>query len=201
MPALVRSASRQVASPNPNGLSIPNTLATQFLPVTCPRLARTSCPRTLSLQNVPLGSCHCETCRIHGVAICLQAALVFGLLRYARNDKSLDGHEAQSLLSLQNVSFGSCHCETCRIHGVAISSQAALVLGLLRYARNDKSLDGHEAQSLLSLQNVTLGSCHCETCRIHGVAISSQAALVFGLLRYARNDKSLDGHEAQSLSP
>ena len=26
--------------------SIPNTLATQFLPVTCPRLARTSCPRT-----------------------------------------------------------------------------------------------------------------------------------------------------------
>ena len=69
VPALVRSASRQVASPNPNGLSIPNTLATQFLPVTCPRLARTSCPRTLSLQNVSLGSCHCETCRIHGVAI------------------------------------------------------------------------------------------------------------------------------------
>ena len=55
--------------------------------------------------------CHCEPCRIHGAAICLpvlhlpqalchlrrnvvtdaiplQAALVFGLLRYARNDKS-----------------------------------------------------------------------------------------------------------------
>ena len=32
-------------------------------------------------------------------------------------------------------------------------------------------------------------------------AISLQATLVFGLLRYARNDKSLDGREAQSLSP
>jgi hypothetical protein len=28
-----------------------------------------------------------------------------------------------------------------------------------------------------------------------------QAALVFGLLRYARNDKNQDGREAQSLSP
>ena len=32
-------------------------------------------------------------------------------------------------------------------------------------------------------------------------AISSQATLVFGLLRYARNDKNQDGHEAQGLSP
>jgi hypothetical protein len=28
----------------------------------------------------------------------LQAALVFGLLRYARNDKSQDGRESQGLL-------------------------------------------------------------------------------------------------------
>jgi hypothetical protein len=28
-----------------------------------------------------------------------------------------------------------------------------------------------------------------------------QATLVFGLLRYARNDKSQDGREAKSLSP
>ena len=32
-------------------------------------------------------------------------------------------------------------------------------------------------------------------------AISLQATLVFGLLRYARNDKKQDGHEAQDLSP
>ena len=32
-------------------------------------------------------------------------------------------------------------------------------------------------------------------------AISSQATLVFGLLRYARNDKNQDDHEAQGLSP
>ena len=31
-------------------------------------------------------------------AISLQAALVFGLLRYARNDKSQDGRESQGLL-------------------------------------------------------------------------------------------------------
>jgi len=32
-------------------------------------------------------------------------------------------------------------------------------------------------------------------------AIPSQATFVFGLLRYARKDKSQDGHEAQGLSP
>ena len=32
-------------------------------------------------------------------------------------------------------------------------------------------------------------------------AISLQATLVFGLLRYARNDKKQDGREAQDLSP
>ena len=32
-------------------------------------------------------------------------------------------------------------------------------------------------------------------------AISLPATLVFGLLRYARNDKSQEGHEAQRLSP
>ena len=45
------------------------------------------------------------------------------------------------------------------------------------------------------------GSCHCEPCRKQGVAIFLQAALVFGLLRYARNDKNQDGREAQGLSP
>ena len=30
-------------------------------------------------------------------AICLQATFVFGLLRYARNDKSQDGRKAQGL--------------------------------------------------------------------------------------------------------
>ena len=34
-----------------------------------------------------------------------------------------------------------------------------------------------------------------------GEAISSQATLVFGLLRYARNDKNQDGREVQGLSP
>ena len=67
------------------------------------------------------GSCHCKTCRSVLVlrielvsrflslrrnvvtdAICLQAALVFGLLRYARNDKSQDRHTtfAMTILNL-----------------------------------------------------------------------------------------------------
>ena len=41
--------------------------------------------------------------------------------------------------------------------------------------------------------------CHCKPQR--GEAISSQATLVFGLLRYARNDKNQDGREVQGLSP
>ena len=106
--------------------------------------------------------CHCEPCRIHGVAICLPVL-----------------HLPQTL----------CHCEPCRIHG------AAICLPVL-----------HLPQAL----------CHCEPCRIHGAAICLpvlhlpasplslrrnvvtdaiclQAALVFGLLRYARNDKKQDG--------
>jgi hypothetical protein len=45
----------------------------------------------------------------------------------------------------------------------------------------------------------------CEPATSHtcGVveAIFLQATLVLGLLRYARNDKKQDGHEAQGLSP
>ena len=44
------------------------------------------------------------------------------------------------------------------------------------------------------------GSCHCAPPQ-RGEVISSQATLVFGLLRYARNDKNQDGREAQGLSP
>ena len=42
-------------------------------------------------------------------------------------------------------------------------------------------------------------SCHCEAWKAE--AISLQTTFVFGLLRYARNDKSQDGREAQGLSP
>ena len=58
------------------------------------------CPRTLSLRDVLdfFAKPKCEpatshTCSKGGVveAIPLQAALVFGLLRYARNDKKQDG--------------------------------------------------------------------------------------------------------------
>jgi hypothetical protein len=45
--------------------------------------------------------------------------------------------------------------------------------------------------------------CEPATSHICGVveAIALQATFVFGLLRYARNDKSQDGREAKSLSP
>ncbi|MEE0876153.1 MAG: hypothetical protein UIH18_02530, partial [Fibrobacteraceae bacterium] len=58
--------------------------------------------------------------------------------------------------------------------------------------------------SLRAVQNF-FAKPKCEPATSHtcGVveAISSQVTLVFGLLRYARNDKSQDGHEAQGLSP
>ena len=61
-------------------------------------LPRSSCPRTLSLamewndRSNPIARepCHCEAWKAE--AISLQAPLVFGLLRYARNDKNQDGH-------------------------------------------------------------------------------------------------------------
>jgi hypothetical protein len=64
-------------------------------------LARESCPQFLSLRtNLPTvlarGSCHCAPPQ-RGEVISSQATLVFGLLRYARNDKNQDGHEAQGL--------------------------------------------------------------------------------------------------------
>ena len=80
--------------------------------------------------------CHCEPCRIHGAAICLPVL-----------------HLPQAL----------CHCEPCRIHGAAINLLTSSIL----------------AASPLSLRrNVVTDE------------ICLQAALVFGLLRYARNDKS-----------
>ena len=75
--------------------SIPNTLATQFLPVTCPRLARTSCPRTCrTLFVIAKHAARFLSLRWNVVteALSSQATLVFGLLRYARKDKSLDCH-------------------------------------------------------------------------------------------------------------
>ena len=106
-------------------------------------------------------------------------------------------------LSLQAVLdfFAKPKCEPATSHtcGVveAISLQAALVFGLLRYARNDKNQDRHTtfAMTTLNLPTVLLT---CEkTCprtlslrwNVVTEAISLQAALVFGLLRYARNDK------------
>ena len=55
--------------------------------------------------------------------------------------------------------------------------------------------------NLVIAMELARGSCHCEPCRKQGVAISLQAAFVFELLRYARNDKNQDGREAQGLSP
>ncbi|MEE1068006.1 MAG: hypothetical protein UH678_05880 [Fibrobacteraceae bacterium] len=40
--------------------------------------------------------------------------------------------------------------------------------------------------------------CHCEPQR--GEAISLQATFVFGLLRYARNDKNQDGHTTFAMT-
>ena len=109
----------------------------------------------------------------------------------------------RSVLLIANY---SCHCETYRIHGTAISSLT----------------DGHETQSLSPWQPWTCrGSCprtlslamewkdffakpKCEPATSHtcGVvkAISLQATLVFGLLRYARNDKNQDRHTTFAMT-
>ena len=59
-------------------------------------------------------------------AIFLQATLVFGLLRYARNDKKQDGHETKA----------SRHDKSDYVRD-----------DNLYYARNDKKQDGHEAKA------------------------------------------------------
>ena len=76
----------------------------------------------------------------------------------------------------------SCHCEPQR--GEAISLQVA----------NRSPHCVHDDNLFLHLP----ATCHCEPQR--GEAISLQATLVFGLLRYARNDKNQDGREAKTLS-
>ena len=57
---------------------------------------------------------------------------------------------------------------------------------------------------IAKLEKIFFAKPKCEPATSHtcGVveAISLQATLVFGLLRYARNDKSQDRHEAQRLS-
>ena len=73
---------------------------------------------SLSLAIFAYASCHCETCRIHGAAICLPVL---------------------------HLSLGSCHPRW-NIVTEAICFQATIVFGLLRYTRNDKSQDNHTAQ-------------------------------------------------------
>ena len=127
-----KSSQKNPASPNPDGLSIPNTLVSTLAREPCH--CDGTCPRFLSLQNVPLGSCHCETCRIHGAAIYSHAFL-------AREPCHSRWSEKIFLRSL-NVSQP-------RATLVAWWKQSPhkqhLIFGLLRYARNDKSLDRRTA--------------------------------------------------------
>ena len=70
-------------------ISLPVDRRTTFAMTIYTAFAMTSLNLPTVLAREP---CHCEPCRKHGVAISLQATLVFGLLRYARNDKKQDGH-------------------------------------------------------------------------------------------------------------
>ncbi len=101
----------------------------------------------------------CEPAMSHtcGVveAICLQATLVFGLLRYARNDKNqMAARLNASRHDNSELVHGSCPRFLSLRRNVvtdAICLQTALVFGLLRYARNDKSQDRHTAFAMTIL--------------------------------------------------
>ena len=71
-------------------------MTTQNLPAV---LARVPCHCEPQQDVFAKPKCEPATSHTCGVveAICLQATFVFGLLRYARNDKSQDRHEAQGL--------------------------------------------------------------------------------------------------------
>jgi hypothetical protein len=97
---------------------------------------------------------------------------------------------------------GSCHYETCRMHGVVIplrvERHTTFAMTTCLYTCHTRLVIANPQQDFSAKPKCEPATSH--TCGVVE-AIFLQAALVFGLLRYARNDKSQDGHEAQSLSP
>jgi len=122
-----------IGESEPIRAKVANTFLFLHLPATCPWF----------LPKI----CHCEPCRIHGAAI---------------------------YLPVLHLPQAPCHCEPCRIHGAAICLPVLYLPQALVIAK-PKCEPG---------TNHTCGM--VET-------IPLQAALVFGLLRYARNDKKQDG--------
>ncbi|MBO5950343.1 MAG: hypothetical protein J6Q11_06505, partial [Fibrobacteraceae bacterium] len=108
------------------------------------------------------------------------------------------------------VARGSCHCDgTCpQFLSLRWNLPANLVIAM-ELARSSCHCDGTCPQFLSLRWNLPLGSCHCEATCSHLLslrwsetteAIFLQATLVFGLLRYARNDKSQDRHTAFAMT-